>query len=59
MVKIVGFNEKNKNLIKYTNMLSAIHPFAHSSEVPTPSTSFASEDMDQHIEFNVHPPFDD
>ena len=29
------------------------------SEVPTPSTSFTSEDMDQHMESDVHLPYDD
>ena len=59
MVKLVGFNAKNKHLIKYLDILSAIRPVARSSEVPTPSTSFTSEDMDQHMESDVHLPFDD
>ena len=58
MVITVGFNGKNKHLIKYPNISSAIHPAAHSLEVPTPSTPFTSEDMDQHMESDVHLPFD-
>ena len=50
--------QNNKHLIKQPNILSAIHP-AHLSEVPTPSTSFISEDMDQHIESDVHLSYDD
>ena len=56
MVKTVGFHAKNKHLIKYPNIPSAIRPVAHSSEVPTPSTSFTSEDMDQHMESDVQLP---
>ena len=59
MVKLVGFNAKNKHLIKYLGIPSTICPVAHSSEVPTPSTSFTSEVMDQHMESDVHLPFDD
>ena len=49
MVKIVGFIAKNKDLIKYRNIPSTICPVAHSWEVPFPSSSFTSEDMDQHM----------
>ena len=58
MVKTVGFNAENKHLIKYPKIRSAIHPVTHSLEVPTQSTSFTSENMDQHMEFDVHLPFD-
>ena len=50
---------KNKQLIKYPKIPSAIRPVTHSSEVPTPSLSFTSEDMDQHMESDVYNPFDD
>ena len=58
MVKTVGFNAENKHLIKYPKIRSAIHPVTHSLKVPTQSTSFTSENMDQHMEFDVHLPFD-
>ena len=58
-MKTAGFKKKNKHLIKYPNIPSALRPVAHSLEVPTPSTSFTSEDMDQHMESDVHLPFDD
>ena len=45
--------------MNYPNIPSAIRPVAHLSEVPTPSTSFTSEDMDQHMESAVHLTLDD
>ena len=59
MVKTVGSNAKNKQFIKYPNIPSALCPLAYSSEGPTPSPSFTSEDMDQHMESDAHFPFDD
>ena len=58
MVKTVGFNAENKHLIKYPKIRSAIHPVAHSLEIPTQSTSFTSENMDQDMEIDVYLPFD-
>ena len=58
MVKTVGFNAENKHLIKYPKIQSAIRPVAHLVEVPTQSTYFTSEDMDQHVESDVHLSFD-
>ena len=40
------FNVKNKHLIKYPNIPSAICSVTNSLEVPIPSISFTSEDMD-------------
>ena len=59
MVKTVGFNAKKIHLIKYPNIPSAMCPAAHSSEIPTPSTTFTFEAMDQHMESDAHLPFDD
>ena len=59
MVKTVLFNSKNKHLIKYPNIPSVLRPVVHSSKVPTPSASFTSEDMDQHMESDVHLSLDD
>ena len=58
LVKTAEFNVKNKQLLKYPNILSVICPVTHLLEVPTPATSFTSEDMDQHMESDVHLPFD-
>ena len=57
-MKTVRFNTKNRCLIRYPNNPFAIRPVSHSPEVPILITSFVSEDMDQHMQFNVHLPFD-
>ena len=57
MMKIIGFNAKNKHLIRYPNIPSAIRPVAHSWEVPTLSTSFTSKDKDQNTKPDFYLPF--
>ena len=59
MVKTAGFNAKNKHLFKFPNISSAMRLFKHLLEFPTPSTHFTSDDKDQHMESDVHLPFDD
>lgn len=50
-------NQIPKHPIYYT--LSRTFTFGSHLEVPTPSTPFTSKDMDQHVESDVHLPFDD
>ena len=59
MMKTAGFNVKNKHLIKYPNIPSALRPVAHSSGVAIPNTYFTIEDIDQRMESDVHLPCND
>jgi len=37
MVNVTGYNKKNKNGIKYQNLLSAVRPVPHGPDLPVPS----------------------
>jgi hypothetical protein len=37
MVNVTDYNKKNKKGIKYLNLLSAIRPVPHGSDLPVPS----------------------
>jgi hypothetical protein len=36
-INVTGYNKKNKKVIKYPNLLSAIRPVPHGPDLPVPS----------------------
>jgi len=47
LVKITGFNRRNKKDISYLNLKSAIRPIFHSCEIPVPNPPINLDDMMQ------------
>ena len=49
-VKVTGFNKRNEKEIIYPNMISAIRPVLHNSEIPVPEAPKNLEEIVMEID---------